>query len=249
MIHPSKSWFENWFDSPFYHKLYFNRNNNEAKTFLDKLMTYINLPKKSKLIDVACGKGRHATYLSSLGYDVTGVDLSANSIAYARQFTNAYLQFDVHDMRLPYKKKSFDGVFNFFTIFGCFDTDEENVQALDAMQQNLKDNGILTLDYLNQQYVFNKLIPEEEKQIDNTLYNIKKWADDDYFYKQIKVTDASLPTPEIHTEKVARITKEDFEMYFDKANLQITTILGNYALEAFDINHSPRIILIAKKKV
>ncbi len=248
-MHASKSWFEDWFDSPFYHKLYFNRNYNEASTFLDELVTYLNIPKHSKLLDVACGKGRHAMYLSSLGYNVTGIDLSFNSIAYAKGFANEQLTFDIHDMRLPYKTNYFDGVFNFFTSFGYFETDEENIQALQSMQENLHTDGVLALDYLNEFYVYNHLIPQEEKLIDGTLYNITKWADEKYFYKKITITDGTLKTPMVHTEKVARITKTTFENYFSAANLEITAMLGNYALESFDLNNSPRLILIAKKKM
>jgi SAM-dependent methyltransferase len=244
-----KSWFEDWFDSPFYHKLYFNRNHNEAKTFLDELIKYLNIPKGYNLLDVACGKGRHAMYLSSLGYHVTGIDLAANSINYANRFANEQLKFDIHDMRLLYKKNHFDAVFNFFTSFGYFETDEENIQALQSMQQNLKEHGILALDYLNENYVYNHLIPEEEKLIDNTLYNITKWADEKYFYKKIIITDPILIQPMVHTERVARISKNNFEHYFNMAHLEITATLGNYALEAFDLNNSPRLILIAKKKV
>ena len=77
------SWFANWFDSPYYHTLYKNRDEKEAQVFIDNLVQHLQSPKGSTLIDIACGKGRHATYFNSLGLDVVGVDLSPNSIASA----------------------------------------------------------------------------------------------------------------------------------------------------------------------
>ena len=241
------NWFETWFDSPYYHKLYFERNDKEAQVFINNLMQYLKLPQESLLLDVACGKGRHSNYLASQGYKVTGTDLSPNSIQQANAHAVNNAQFYIHDMRLPFKEKVFTGVFNFFTSFGYFDDDADNQKALNAMQTSLIDGGYLVLDFLNQQYVKNHLVPNEEKNIDGTLYQIKKWVDDKYFYKQITITDKTISSPMLHTEKVARITKEQFLNYFKNANLKIDNIFGNYSLFAFDEITSPRIIIIAKK--
>ena len=98
------SWFINWFDSPYYHLLYKNRDEKEAQVFIDDLMQYLQIPQGSKLIDIACGKGRHAIYFNKKGMDVVGVDLSSNSISYAKEHENSTLQFEVHDMREVYKE-------------------------------------------------------------------------------------------------------------------------------------------------
>ena len=58
------SWFTNWFDSPYYHILYKNRDEKEAQVFIDNLIEKLQLKKSSKLIDIACGKGRHASYFN-----------------------------------------------------------------------------------------------------------------------------------------------------------------------------------------
>ena len=70
------SWFTNWFDSPYYHILYKNRDEKEAQNFIEKLTNYLKINKESKIIDIACGKGRHAMYFNQIGYNVVGIDLS-----------------------------------------------------------------------------------------------------------------------------------------------------------------------------
>ena len=112
------NWFEEWFDSPYYHLLYCNRSAEEAESFIKKLTQKLDLRKGAKVLDVACGKGRHSRTLASLGYDVTGIDLSANSIAFAKNFENAHLKFEVFDMRKTYAAQKFDYVFNLFSSFG-----------------------------------------------------------------------------------------------------------------------------------
>ena len=80
------TWFASWFDSPYYHVLYKDRDDSEAADFMNRLTQYLHLHPTSKILDLACGKGRHSRYLSSLGYDVTGVDLSSQSITFAKKF-------------------------------------------------------------------------------------------------------------------------------------------------------------------
>jgi len=116
-LHKENDWFVSWFDSPYYHVLYKNRDDSEAQQFMTRLTDYINLESGDTILDVACGKGRHAMFLASLGFQVTGMDLSNNSIEFASQFENENLQFLKHDMRKPLDLQ-YDAVFNLFTSFG-----------------------------------------------------------------------------------------------------------------------------------
>ncbi|MFB6258319.1 MAG: cyclopropane-fatty-acyl-phospholipid synthase family protein, partial [Flavobacteriales bacterium] len=70
-----KGWYETWFDSPYYHILYKDRDEEEAAFFVDRLMERLRAEKGDRILDLACGKGRHAVQLHRKGFDVTGVDL------------------------------------------------------------------------------------------------------------------------------------------------------------------------------
>src|ERR1017187_4019269 len=107
-----KDWFEHWFDSPYYHILYKKRDDKEAKLFLDNLISLLKPKPKSSIMDLACGRGRHAKYLNKKGFIVTGLDLSEESIKHAKNFMNEKLSFFVHDMRNVFKPDYFDYVFN-----------------------------------------------------------------------------------------------------------------------------------------
>ena len=127
------NWFESWFDTSYYHTLYKNRDNKEAERFIGNLVDYIQLPPHSRVLDLACGKGRHSITLFTHGYEVLGVDLSPQSIDHAEYFSNEQLQFRVHDMREVIPGERFDGVFNLFTSFGYFDSSEDNKKVLHAL--------------------------------------------------------------------------------------------------------------------
>ena len=142
-------WFEEWFDTPYYHILYSNRDYREAENFLNLLTGFLKLEKKSSIIDLACGKGRHSIYLNKLGYKVLGLDLSEQSISYDKKFENESLEFRVHDMRNRIESEPVDAVFNLFTSFGYFETEEEDKSVFRSVSEVLKSKGYFVLDFLN----------------------------------------------------------------------------------------------------
>ena len=84
-------WFAEWFDTSYYHTLYQHRNDPEAKEFIERLVAHLSLKPGTKVLDLACGKGRHSIYLNQMGFQVTGADLSSNSITIAKEFENETL--------------------------------------------------------------------------------------------------------------------------------------------------------------
>ncbi len=62
-----KQWFKDWFNSPYYHLLYSNRDEREAAAFIDKLVDYLRPAPGALMLDVACGRGRHAKYRQTKG--------------------------------------------------------------------------------------------------------------------------------------------------------------------------------------
>jgi len=239
------SWFANWFDSPYYHTLYKNRDEKEAQVFIDNLIDYLQIHKGSKLIDIACGKGRHAKYFNKKGMDVVGVDLSQNSINTAKKDENKNLQFLVHDMRENYQKDAFDVVTNLFTSFGYFENNKDEQKAINAMANNLKKEGILIIDFMNTKKVIANLVLNEQKTINNIQFDITRQVKDGFIIKDIRNTDGK--EEQQFQEKVKAITLADYSEFITNAGLKIIDIFGNYKLDNFDEKISDRLILICKK--
>lgn len=245
----TKEWFEEWFDSPFYHKLYFERDEEEARTFINKLARHLILPPESRILDIACGRGRHSKTLAALGHFVTAIDLSSNSITFAKQFESDHLQFYVHDMRLPFYSNYFDYGVNLFTSFGYFKTRREHDDAFRTICRSLKPHGKLVMDYLNVHYAEDNLVRNEVKQLDGTVYHLLRWHDENHFYKKITVDDVLLKEPFTVTEKVAKFKLDDFTEMLAYQGMQIEELFGDYDLGNYDVKKTPRLIFVAKKRL
>ena len=240
-----KDWFASWFDSPYYHILYKNRDLNEAKYFLDNLIQFLALPKGTSILDLACGKGRHSIYFNNKGYNVLGADLSPQSIEHAKQFKNDTLDFLIHDMREIIPNKQFNVIANLFTSFGYFDDKEDNEKVIHAVSCMLEKNGLFVFDFLNPDYVIKRLVTEEEKQVEDITFKISKKVENCQIIKSINFTDKD----KVYTfeEKVWALDFDAFQDMFTRNQLKIKHSFGDYKLSPFDKENSSRLILIAEK--
>lgn len=238
-----ETWFSSWFDTPYYHILYKERNYREAQVFMDNLTHYLNLPEKAKVLDLACGKGRHSIYLNQLGFDVIGADLSENSIIEASKQSNETLHFKVHDMREAFEEK-YDAIFNLFTSFGYFENDDDNLTTLKAIKNSLSDYGFAVIDFMNVNQVINNLVPEEVKTVDGIDFHLKRYVADGHIFKEIDFEDKGQKFH--YTEKVKALTLQDFESMMEEAGIYLLDIFGDYKLKKFHKTESERLILIFK---
>jgi len=237
------TWYASWFDTPYYHILYKDRDYHEAQLFMDNITAYLNLPEDAKILDLACGKGRHSIYLNQLGYDVTGADLSENSIAEARISENDTLHFMVHDMRQPFPTK-YDAIFNLFTSFGYFDDDADNIRTLKAICESLTEYGFAVIDFMNVQRVIENLVPAEVKTVEGIDFHIKRYVEDNHIIKEIQFTDKGKNYN--FAEKVQALTLPDFEQMMEEAGIYLLDVFGDYRLRKFYKHESDRLIMIFK---
>jgi SAM-dependent methyltransferase len=236
-------WFQDWFNTTYYHLLYDYRNDEEAEFFMSNLLRFLKLTSSDSVLDLPCGKGRHALFLNSKGLDVVGADISENSIAHARHFENQKLRFMIHDMRDPLKGR-FDAIFNLFTSFGYFDHEETNSKVLRNFKGSLENNGNLVIDFLNLNKAREELVPRQEIEKKGIHYKIDKRITDRFIIKDIEVTDGDKQFK--FQEKVQSLDLEKFQRYSSAAGLKIVQTFGDYALNQFSEDSSDRLILIMK---
>ncbi len=240
-------WYKDWFNSPFYNKLYAKQEGEQTESFIDQLVQYLKPAENSYALDTACRQGRVCRKLSSLGFMTTGVDIIPGQVEYAKQFESPELSFFEHDMRLPLNGNYFHYAFNLFNRFGYFRSRREHDNFTRTAATALRPGGVFVIDYFNTHFHDGNLSPAETTQVGDTQYEIQQWNDETYFYKNIKVSDPTLPTPAIFTEQYFRFSLGDFTEMLAYQGLQVQEVFGDYQLNPYDLQKSQRLIIIAIK--
>jgi len=241
-------WFEEWFDSPLYEKLYSNRDEAEAEQLVELLIDELELNKCSKILDLGCGRGRHSINLNKRGYKVKGIDLSRQAIKTAREKVDQMgledIRFEVRDMRNPLEE-SFDAIVNLFTTFGYFESDEENASVFDSVVQMLKPGGIFVLDYLNAKKVRETYRPADSGEFQGIHYDIERYIRNDSIFKKIEFSGDRVNGERTYSERVKLYPLEWFQDKMAKRNLKIDHVYGDYEGNPYDPETSSRLLIIS----
>ena len=241
-------WYDSWFGSSAYTLVYGHRDENEAATMVDLIERTVSLEPDASILDMGCGRGRHARELARRGYRVTGVDLSSASIADAQTKAAAEelkrVTFQEGDMRDPVCDACFDGVVNLFTAFGYFEDDDENQRALNAMAAALRPGGWFVQDFLNAPYVVSTLVPKDMRTEDGVTITQRRRVENGRVHKTIKLARDGVS--ETHRESVRLYDRNTLRQMHAAAGLDVQHTFGTYA-GAPHTSETPRLILVSCK--
>lgn len=243
-----------WYESPYYSLVQQKRDPEQAAIFFDMLLQHINLPQGADVLDVACGAGRHAIYLSKLGYRVTGLDRSLDKLQAARSLAqecandivaaDGSAHFQKVDMRKQAPEQQYDLVLNLFTKLGYFQAFDENKRALKAIRQSLKPQGYLVLDFFNSALTDEKLQRKEEHFIKGIEIEVEQQLDGSKVYKSIRVKDG--PRMCFFREEIKLLSLRELEKLFKKSHLEIIKTWGSYDGQPYTPETSERMILLVQ---
>lgn len=242
---------EPWFERSFredYLLVYRHRDESSANKEVNELLTHLPIKRSGRVLDLCCGSGRHSRALALRGYDVVGVDLSDVLLALAcEQNTYENLHYYQYDMRkIPFESE-FDIVFNLFTSFGYFASDEENQLVVANMAKALKPEGEVVIDYLNPAYLKAHLVPHSSREIEGLLIEEDRTIENGFVKKRIRIADAKSAGTREYWEQV-RLYEAD-EMVKMLGNVGFTDIqsFGTYSCEPYEGATSQRMIFYARK--
>ncbi|MFA7419866.1 MAG: class I SAM-dependent methyltransferase [Melioribacteraceae bacterium] len=243
-----KEWYKDWFSSELYLSVYQHRNDEDAKQLCDLILSSTNLVKGAKILDAACGAGRHANIFSELGFDVVGFDLSKTLLRIAVESCKQKLlstKFFCSDIRNVPLNTKFSLIVNLFTSFGYFNTDGENFRFIKQAYNLLDSGGYYVLDYLNEKLLRKNLVAESEKEINGGKIFEKREISNNRVVKEIKVLSGG---EEIKFyESVALYSKEEILSTCSYLGFECFNIFGDYAGSKFDELKSNRLILVMQK--
>ena len=242
-------WYAQWFDRSEYETVYAARNDSEAASMIECILSTTKIEPGSSVLDVACGRGRHARAFARQGYRVTGIDLSPRAVATATRIARQDgldITFEEGDMRVAPCKDCFDIVTNLFTSFGYFEDDADHQRAIAAMHESMKPSGWLVQDFMNVDQVLADLVPVDERREGSLRVSQRRWVDGPRLNKEITLKQAGIPT-QTFRESVRLLRLRDFEMMYAEVGLKIEKVFGDVHGGPF-VADSPRLIMFARSK-
>jgi SAM-dependent methyltransferase len=234
------AWFQEWFGEE-YLELYSHRDATEARQQVAFFQKECG-PVEGFVLDLACGTGRHIEELSALGYHAAGCDLSFTLLRTGVE-EYGYMPVVRADMRvLPFSTASFGGLVNFFTSFGYFTTEEENLEVVREMARVLEPNAPFLFDYLNVQRELNGLVEKETRETPMGRVQIERWFDssDRSFNKRMTIG------PKRYLERVRGYDLDEITVMFTSSGLMIRSAFGDFSGARFGAT-SPRLILVGNR--
>jgi SAM-dependent methyltransferase len=175
----SAEWWRSFFSGPVVTSWLRAASGEQTRQEVLFLQEALGLSPPGRLLDVPCGGGRHSLALATLGFDVTGVDLSADFLEAARSQTKSgpgSVAWEHREMRdLPWPEQ-FDGAFSFGNSFGYLD-DQGNADFLKAVAGALKPGARFVLDT---SYLLEILLPSLQERTWYPLGDILMLADRRY---------------------------------------------------------------------
>ena len=235
-------WYEEWFGEE-YLRLYPHRDDADARRAVELIARTVGLQPGWRVLDVACGAGRHAKAFVDVGARCFGLDLSATLLRVARQVTDAPLIRA--DMRqLPIRPASMHLTVNLFTSFGYFDRDAEHRTALEEMISTVRPGGWFVIDFLNPAAVRRQLVPEELVQVPGQTVRVTRSVSPDgrYVCKSIHAREGKQ-----YLERVRLFEPEQITGMLEGAGMRVRHRYGDYQGSSLTAD-SARTILMGQQE-
>lgn len=241
----------NWFQSAFqseYAEVYQHRDLAQVAREVRFAKGALEIGPDDRILDLACGEGRHSRILIEEGFDVCGCDYSLDLLRKAHSSSSDGFARHIHwcDMRsLPYPNSTFDRVLNFFTSFGYFESDSENQDVLVEVRRVLRQGGLFLLDFFNVPRVRKELRPFTEREINGLRIRERRAFVASTRRLEKKVWIAGEGIERSYTESVRAYNQAELTNLLIKVGFKVNEYSGNFAADRYS-ERSERLIIVAE---
>ncbi|MCB2156298.1 class I SAM-dependent methyltransferase [bacterium] len=249
----TKPWYEAAFGAD-YMKRYAHRDDREAKSAVRTFIDRADLPEGSRVLDFCCGAGRHMAILAEEAMDVYGMDLSRDLL---REAADLFVEPPLAraDMRrVPFADHAFDAVTHFFTAFGYFETDEENLSVFDEIARVLCRGGVYLFDFLSAPAVIRQFEATAE------LHNVEQLGGNMHLESTRRLTAGAVRVEkEMRFEEDGRIERtitesvrlfrpETLREALNKSGFDLQEEWGDYKGTPYEESEATRWVALARRR-
>lgn len=173
-------WYETFFDRDWL-TMAVDHDAELTRAEVGFLVENLHLERGARVLDLACGHGRHAIELAAIGFEVTGVDISEPSLAVARERAARrdvavdLVRLDMRDLDADCR---FSAAYNFSSAFGYYPSDEEDLAVLEGVARALVPGGRFLIDVMNGLWLVRNFEPRARRELkDGTLVTEERTFD------------------------------------------------------------------------
>ncbi|MDA0999296.1 MAG: methyltransferase domain-containing protein [bacterium] len=159
-----KPWYETSFDADY--PLMQRAEDSWTPVQTASVELLLDLPPRARILDLACGYGRHSRKWKENAYRPVGLDFSLSLLHQARKQEPrlSWVRGDIR--RLPFAAETFDAATSLFTSFGYFQDITEDKAAAQEAYRILRPGGGIYIDVRNPEHLRSHIPPEEEITIE-----------------------------------------------------------------------------------
>lgn len=241
-MNPEKSpWYVQAFGS-LYSLVYSHRSDEAAATEVAFVLRHVQLAPGARILDLACGNGRHVRALSCAGYSAVGMDLSRDLLQEAGQ-SGTFVRADMRT--IPFADESFGAVMSFFTSFGYFKDSDEDLAVLNEARRVLIPEGWFLLDFLRAESVTSNLVPRSERVVKDLRITEERRIEDNNVMKRVRVVREDGEKLLDYEESVRLYEQEEIGNMIAGAGMEIVDWFGDF--EGAQTDAGSRLIALAKR--
>jgi SAM-dependent methyltransferase len=225
------------------------RKELEAPVEARGLLRLAGLQAGDRVLDVACGTGRHSGAFAAQGMQVTGVDASAAYLKSARARLRRigrrarFVRADLGDLRAF--RGGFDLVVNLFTSFGYLATPAQNERSLRQMAACLRPGGWLAVELLPRVSLRRITDPEVIQRVPGGWLFEERWFSDDGRFLHTRVTWDLKRGRRVQDSVFQTYDRAELAGLFRRAGLRRIQAYGDFRGRAF--RPGDRLLMIGRK--
>lgn len=256
-------WWKTMFDQKYLDTYLVDFTPERTSQEVDFVVKAAELKPDDRILDLACGHGRHSIELAKRGFVVVGLDYSKPFIEKAKtdaKEARVNVEFVQGDMKqLPFNEE-FDVVLTLFTTFGYFD-DETNQEVLDEINKSLKPGGRFLIDVISGEAVVKRFNKEGVKEDGTNLLKIPRTADmGGRMITEIEWYDPEIQLIHSHREWDDSGEEKEYDYYLHvytipqyksmltKAGFEFKQLWGDFQGNLHNTNGNFRTIILAQKR-
>ncbi|MBK9973441.1 MAG: class I SAM-dependent methyltransferase [Planctomycetes bacterium] len=239
----AKPWFEQAF-GPQYLQVYQHRSEEQAQAQVAAMQSCGLLPRAGRVLDIACGTGRHLRAMRAAGLHAWGLDYSRHLLS-AGKLAGLAVRADMRD--IPFADQRFDWACSCFTSFGYFESDQQDLRMFRAAARVLVIGGCMVLDHINPAVTLRELKAETIEARDGMTILQRRRHDPaaGLIIKDIEVTKGG--DVQRWSERVRYYQPAALQNLLQQAGLRVLKRCGELDGRPFDDQHSPRQVILAHR--